>query len=148
MFNKDEIKGSWEGNTHHGRAIFIHSAIQLSVHPLNRLFDISGTLFSTLCTSSYFSCNTLRRASSPCCRQDSDGSDVKAEVRFKHRTPGSSETRLLHVCDLGPVTSTSWQIGGETVKTVADFIFLGSKITADGDCSHEIKRRLLLGRKV
>jgi len=44
--------------------------------------------------------------------------------------------------------STSWQIHGETVETVADFIFLSSKITADGDCSHEIKRRLLLGRKV
>ena len=43
---------------------------------------------------------------------------------------------------------TSWQIGGETVETVADFIFLGSKITADGDCSHEIKRCLLLGRKI
>ena len=43
---------------------------------------------------------------------------------------------------------TSWQIDGETVKTVADFIFLVSKITADGDCNHEIKRRLLLGRKV
>ena len=43
---------------------------------------------------------------------------------------------------------TSWQIDGETVETVADFIFLGSQITADGDCSHEIKRRLLLGRKV
>ena len=43
---------------------------------------------------------------------------------------------------------TSWQIDGETVETVVDFIFLGSKITADGDCSHEIKRRLLLGRKV
>ena len=42
---------------------------------------------------------------------------------------------------------TSWQIDGATVETVADFIFLGSKITADGDCSHEIKRRLLLGRK-
>ena len=46
----------------------------------------------------------------------------------------------------GPITS--WQIYGETVKTVADFIFGGSKITADGDCSHAIKRRLLLGRKV
>ena len=45
----------------------------------------------------------------------------------------------------GPITS--WRIGGETVETVTDFIFLGSKITADGDCSHEIKRRLLLGRK-
>ena len=43
---------------------------------------------------------------------------------------------------------TSWQIDGEMVGTVSDFIFLGSKITADGDCSHEIKRRLLLGRKV
>ena len=43
---------------------------------------------------------------------------------------------------------TSWQIDGETVETVADFIFGGSKITADGDCSHEIKRHLLLGRKV
>ena len=43
---------------------------------------------------------------------------------------------------------TSWQIGGETMKTGTDFIFLGSRITADGDCSHEIKRRLLLGRKV
>ena len=46
----------------------------------------------------------------------------------------------------GPITS--WQIDGETVKTVADFIFGASKITADGDCSHEIKRRLLLGRKL
>ena len=45
------------------------------------------------------------------------------------------------------VPITSWQIDGETVETVADFIFLGSKITADGDCSHEIKRHLLLGRK-
>ena len=45
-------------------------------------------------------------------------------------------------------TITSWQIEGETVETVADFIFRGSKITADGYCSHEIKRRLLLGRKV
>ena len=43
---------------------------------------------------------------------------------------------------------TLWQIDGETMETVSDFIFLGSKITADGDCSHEIKRRLLLGRKV
>ena len=45
----------------------------------------------------------------------------------------------------GPITS--WQIDGETMETVRDFIFLGSKITADGDCSHEVKRRLLLGRK-
>ena len=47
---------------------------------------------------------------------------------------------------IGPITS--WEIDGETLETVAEFIFLGSKITADGDCSHEIKRHLLLGRKV
>ena len=49
------------------------------------------------------------------------------------------------IMDSSPITS--WQIDGETMKTVTDFIFLGSKITADGDCSHEIKRCLLLGRK-
>ena len=50
------------------------------------------------------------------------------------------------IMESGPITS--WQIDGETVETVSDFIFLGSKITAEGDCSHEIKRDLLLGRKV
>ena len=53
------------------------------------------------------------------------------------------KTKILATCPI-----TSWQIDGETVETMADFIFLGSKITADGDSSHEIKRRLLLGRKV
>ena len=53
------------------------------------------------------------------------------------------KTKIMASCPI-----TSWQIDGETVEIVADFIFLGSKITADGDCSHEIKRRLLLGRKV
>ena len=58
---------------------------------------------------------------------------------------------MLHIQKMkimasGPITS--WEIDGETVETVSDFTFLGSKITADGDCSHEIKRRLLLGRKV
>ena len=51
----------------------------------------------------------------------------------------------LKIMPSGPITS--WQIDGETMETVTDFIFLGSKITTDGDCSHEIKRRLLLGRK-
>ena len=54
--------------------------------------------------------------------------------------------RKTKIMAFGPITS--WQIAGETVETVSDFIFLGSKITADGDCSHEIKRRLLLGRKL
>ena len=53
------------------------------------------------------------------------------------------KTKIMASCPI-----TSWQIDGETVETVADFIFLGSKITADGDCSHEIRRRLLLRRKV
>ena len=53
------------------------------------------------------------------------------------------KTKIMAYCLI-----TSWQIDGDTVETVADFIFLGSKITADCDCSHEIKRRLLLGRKV
>ena len=52
----------------------------------------------------------------------------------------------MKIMESGPITS--WQIDGETVETVTDFVFLSSKITADGDCSHEIKRRLLLGRKV
>ena len=54
--------------------------------------------------------------------------------------------RKTKIMAFGPITS--WQIAGETVETVTDFIILGSKITADGDCSHEIKRCLLLGRKV
>ena len=53
------------------------------------------------------------------------------------------KTKIMASCPI-----TSWQRDGETMETVTDFIFLGSKITADGDCSHEIKRRLLLGRKV
>ena len=52
----------------------------------------------------------------------------------------------MNIMASGPITS--WQIDGETMETVTDFIFLGSEITADGDCSHEIKRHLLLGRKV
>ena len=55
-------------------------------------------------------------------------------------------TQKTKITTSGPITS--WQMDGETVETVADFIFEDSKITADGDCSHEIKRRLLLGRKV
>ena len=54
--------------------------------------------------------------------------------------------QIMKIMASGPITS--WQIDGETMETVRDFIFLGSKITVDGDCSHEIKRRLLLGRKV
>jgi len=54
----------------------------------------------------------------------------------------------LNIQKMKIIAITSWEIDGETVETVSDFIFLGSKITTDGDCSHEIKRRLLLGRKL
>ena len=59
---------------------------------------------------------------------------------------GKQSIQKTKIMASGPITS--WEIDGETVETVADFIFGGSKIPADGDCSHEIKRRLLLGRKV
>ena len=68
--------------------------------------------------------------------------DVGPESIFSY----ASYFQKTKIMASGPITS--WQVDGETVETVADFIFLGSKITAGGDCSHEIKRHLLLGRKV
>ena len=69
------------------------------------------------------------------------------KVKEKSEKSGSKlNIQKTKIMASGPITS--WQIDGETVETVADFIFWGSKITADGDCSHEIKRCLLLGRKV
>ena len=68
---------------------------------------------------------------------------VKEESEKAGLKPNIQKTKIMAS---GPITS--WQIDGETVETVADCIFGGSKITADGDCSHEIKRHLLLGRKV
>ena len=69
-----------------------------------------------------------------------DGTTLMAEVGLKLNI---QKTKIM---TSSPITS--WEIAGETVETVSDFIFLGSKITTDGDCSQEIKRRLLLGRKV
>ena len=68
---------------------------------------------------------------------------VKEESKNVGLKLNSQKTKIMAS---GPITS--WEIDGETVETVAGFIFLDSKLTADGDCSHEIKRRLLLGRKV
>ena len=68
---------------------------------------------------------------------------VKEESRKAGLKLNIQKTKIMASCLM-----TSWQIDGETIETVTDFIFLGSKITADGDCSHEIKRHLLLGRKV
>ena len=68
---------------------------------------------------------------------------VKEESEYADLKCNIQKTKIMAY---GPITS--WQIDGESVETVTDFIFLSSKITTDGDCSHEIKRRLLLGRKV
>ena len=69
-----------------------------------------------------------------------EGEEESEKVGFKLNT---QKTRIM-----ASGTTTSWQIDGETMETVRDFILLGSKITANGNCSHEIKRHLLLGRKV
>ena len=68
---------------------------------------------------------------------------MKEESEKDGLKPNIQKTKIM-----ASSPTTSWEIDGETVETVSDFIFWGSKITADGDCSHEIKRRLLLGRKV
>ena len=68
-------------------------------------------------------------------------------MKVKRRVKKLGKTQHSKTKIMAPDFITSWQIDGETVETVTDFIFLGSKITADGDCNHEIKRRLLLGRK-
>ena len=68
------------------------------------------------------------------------------KVKEESETVGLKLNIQKKIMASGPITS--WQIDGETVETVADFILLGSKVTEDSDCSHEIKRRLLLGRKV
>ena len=68
---------------------------------------------------------------------------VKEENEKVGLKPNIQKTKIMASCPI-----TSWEIDGETMETVSGFIFGGSKITADGDCSHEIKRRLLLGRKV
>ena len=67
-------------------------------------------------------------------------------VRYCEKVGLKLNIQKIKIMASGPITS--WEIDGETVETVADFIWGGSKITADGDCSHEIKRRLLFGRKV
>ena len=68
-------------------------------------------------------------------------------MKVKRRVKKLGKTQHSKTKIMAPDFITSWQIDGEIVETVTDFIFLGSKITADGDCSHESKRRLLLGRK-
>ena len=93
--------------------------------------------------------NNLRYADNTTLRAESKEEPKSFLVKVKEDSEKAGlklNVQKTKITASGPITS--WQIDGETVKTVSDFIFLGSKITADGDCSPEIKRHLLLGRKV
>ena len=93
--------------------------------------------------------NNLRHADDTALMAESEGELKSFSMKVKEESEKFGlrlNIQKTKIMASSPITS--WQIDGETVKTVADFIYLGSKITADGDCSHEIKRHLLLGRKV
>jgi len=93
--------------------------------------------------------NNLRYADDTILMAESEDELKSLLMKVKEKSEKVSlklNIQKMKIMASGPITS--WQIDGETVETVADFIFWGSKITADGDCSHEIKRHLLLGRKV
>ena len=92
--------------------------------------------------------NNLRYADDTTLMAEIEG-ELKNLMQVKEESRKSGlklDTQKMKILASTPITS--WQIDGETMETMTDFIFLGSKITADGDCSHEIKRFLLLGRKV
>ena len=91
--------------------------------------------------------NNLRYADDTTLMAESE-EELKSLLKWKRRMKKLAKAHIqkTKIMASGPITS--WEIDGETVETVSDFIILGSKITADGDCSHEIKRCLLLGRKV
>ena len=93
--------------------------------------------------------NNLRYADDTTLRAESEEELKSLLTKVKEESENAGlklNIQKMKIMASGPITS--WEIDGETVETVADFIFLGSKITANGDCSHEIKRCLLLGRKV
>ena len=93
--------------------------------------------------------NNLRYADDTTLMAESEEELKSLSIKVKEESENAGlklNIQKIKIMASGPITS--WEIDGETVETVADFIFLGSKITADGDCTHEIKRCLLLGRKV
>ena len=93
--------------------------------------------------------NNLRYANdtTPMAESKKELKSILMKVKVESEKVGLKlNIQKMKIMASGPITS--WDIDGETVETVSDFIFLGSKITTDGDCSHEIRRRLLLGRKV
>ena len=106
-------------------------------------------VFMTICISSLRKCLYLRYADDTTLMAENE-EELKSllmKVKVESEKVGLKlNTQKTKIMTSSPVTS--WEIDGETVETVSDFIVLGSKITADGDCSHEIKRCLVLGRKV
>ena len=93
--------------------------------------------------------NNLRDAEDTTLRAESEEELMSLLMKVKEESEKVGlKLNIQEIKIMASAPITSWQIDGETVETVADFIFLDCKITADGDCSHEIKRRLLLGRKV
>ena len=91
--------------------------------------------------------STAQHFKPPICKSEEELKSHLMKVKEESEKVGLKlNIQKTKIIASGPITS--WEIDGETVETVSDFIFFGSKITADGDCSHEIKRRLLLGRKV
>ena len=114
------------------------------------LFDDPGNVGTLISGSSAFSkINNLRYADDTTLMAESEEELKSLLMKVKEESEKVGlklNIQKSKIIASGP--TTSWQIEGETVETVADFIFLGSKITADGDCSHENKRCLLLGRKV
>ena len=96
-----------------------------------------------------FICNNLRYADDTTLMAESEEELKTLLIKVKEESEKVGlKLNIQKTKIMASVPITSWQIDGETVETVADFIFLGSKFTEDGDCSHEIKRHLLLGRKV
>ena len=92
--------------------------------------------------------NNIRYADDPTLMAESKEELKSLLIKVKEKSERAGlklNIQKTKIMASGPITS--WQIGGEAMETVTDFIFLGSKITADGDCSHEIKKHLLLGRK-
>ena len=106
-------------------------------------------VFMTICLSSLRKCLYLRYADDTTLMAESEEELKSLLMKVKVETEKVGlklNIQKMKIMASGHITS--WEIDGETVETVSDFIFLGSKITTDGDCSHDIKRRLLLGRKV
>ena len=92
--------------------------------------------------------NNLKYADDTSLMAESEEESKSLLMKVKENEKAGLKLNIQKTKIMASGPNTSWQIGMETMETVTDFIFLGSKITADGDCSHEIKRRLLLGRKV